>query len=1181
MTRINTNVSSLIAQTNLARSHDQLQTALTRLSTGLRINSGKDDPAGLIASQVLQTDITSTQGAITNSQRADQLISTADSALGQVSTLLNSIQALVTQSANTGALSASQLQANQLQVDSSLEAIDRIAQTTSFQGQKLLDGNLDFITTGVDTSKVQGLQINQANFGTQTAIGAQVNVIKQASQGSLNYKLGALGSDATLQVSGKNGSNVFQFAAGSSIANIASAVNLVSDATGVQAQVQKAATKGTLDVSSFGTNNDITLTANTAGQSPGNLQVKYSLGGTGGTTVNYTAGVGNAPGTIDVQLQTKASVAATASVDPGNAKDNRLDFAALQAGSDFNGVTVQYIDGTKETAAGITAGQELYAYNQNATAASAALTLTGTKNDLIVTANNAGTAYNGVTIALDGTGANGSGASATYDATNKIITLKVAADDTATAAQAVTAIGTIVDGGGAKLFTASLDKSVEANNDGSGTIDHTDVATGATDKSGTDAKTLSITIKGGVSTAAQVQAALSNAANAHTAALFSSALHPDTTGSGVLVSGIFAGAFASGVDGGGVVATANDVVSAINLSTANTVVTAGLTGSDTGAGVANAFDKFVSSGSVASGNALQFLGTDTAANVRFTSVAGQSLGVDTTTDPQVLGNSKTTLQDATANATLTFTAQAKGTASDGVNVSYVNDANVVQGSEFAVYDKNAKTLTVHIDSGNTTAANVLSAVNSDKYVSQYFHASNFGNSNGTGVVTASDAGTTAGGLVSSGTLIVKLATDSNGIVTTTANDLINFFNAPANSAALSPYGISVSNGIGSTGAGKLAATATDLKFQGNGTTNTDSQATTTTNAVNGVNAQLAITATTPGAGYNGVKVVFQNDNSVTAGNETGVYDATSKTLTVNIQAGFTTATDVKNLITNDTTLNQLFTATAQGTGGGLIDISDTGTLAGGVTTTGTQQGAALQGNSDLADTGLTFTSTTYGSDSFVSVKALSGTFQLTDSTGAASDRSTGTDVEALVNGVRAIGQGLTARLATSALDLSFTVASTVASGSNFDFSITGGGAKFQLGPKVVSNQQARLGISGVSSATLGGTAGKLFELHSGGDKSLTNDVGGAAAVLSQVIDDITSLRGRLGAFQSTTLETNINTLNDTLTNLTTAQSSIQDADFAAESANLTRAQILVQSGTSVLQLSNQAPQQVLALLPRG
>ena len=100
MTRINTNISSLIAQKTLARSNGQLQTALDRLSTGLRINSGKDDPAGLIASENLRRDITASEKAISNTERANQLIATADSALGQISGLLNDIRGLVTEAAN-------------------------------------------------------------------------------------------------------------------------------------------------------------------------------------------------------------------------------------------------------------------------------------------------------------------------------------------------------------------------------------------------------------------------------------------------------------------------------------------------------------------------------------------------------------------------------------------------------------------------------------------------------------------------------------------------------------------------------------------------------------------------------------------------------------------------------------------------------------------------------------------------------------------------------------------------------------------------------------------------------------------------------------------------------------------------------------------------------------------------
>jgi flagellin len=89
---------------------------------------------------------------------------------------------------------------------------------------------------------------------------------------------------------------------------------------------------------------------------------------------------------------------------------------------------------------------------------------------------------------------------------------------------------------------------------------------------------------------------------------------------------------------------------------------------------------------------------------------------------------------------------------------------------------------------------------------------------------------------------------------------------------------------------------------------------------------------------------------------------------------------------------------------------------------------------------------------------------------------------------------------------------------------------------------------------------------------------GASRVIQEVINKVTGLRGRLGAFQATTLDSNMVSLTDTVGNLTEAESLIRDADFAKETARLTRAQILIQSGTAVLGISNQNPQNVLRLL---
>src|SRR5882757_9486891 len=112
MARINTNVASLTAQRGLAKSQQALNSTLRRLSTGLRINTGADDPAGLIASEGLKSEIAGINAAQSNSSQAINVISTADGALNEVSALLLNIQGLIVQAANTGGMSAAEIAAN-------------------------------------------------------------------------------------------------------------------------------------------------------------------------------------------------------------------------------------------------------------------------------------------------------------------------------------------------------------------------------------------------------------------------------------------------------------------------------------------------------------------------------------------------------------------------------------------------------------------------------------------------------------------------------------------------------------------------------------------------------------------------------------------------------------------------------------------------------------------------------------------------------------------------------------------------------------------------------------------------------------------------------------------------------------------------------------------------------------
>jgi flagellin len=241
MARINTNVASLIAQQNLTTTTNQEDSTLQRLSTGLRINSGADDPAGLIASEGLKSEIAGITQAISNSTQASNVIATADGALSQVSSLLDNMQSLIVEAANTGGVTPDEINANQLQIDSAVQSITRISNTTSFAGLNLLNGALDYITSGVNTSAISSLDITQANFGTQPNVPVSVNVVASAKNAQLEFRSGAVTSSVTLDISGAEGVDTLTFISGTKASAIVFAINTVSDSTGVQAKLLNAA----------------------------------------------------------------------------------------------------------------------------------------------------------------------------------------------------------------------------------------------------------------------------------------------------------------------------------------------------------------------------------------------------------------------------------------------------------------------------------------------------------------------------------------------------------------------------------------------------------------------------------------------------------------------------------------------------------------------------------------------------------------------------------------------------------------------------------------------------------------------------------------------------------------------------------------------------------------------------
>lgn len=105
MSRINQNISSMVAQRTLGSQNMSLNKSLQRLSTGLRINRGADDPAGLIASENLRSEKAAINAAINNAERAEQVVNVAEGGLQEVSNLLIELQSLVSSTANEAGVS--------------------------------------------------------------------------------------------------------------------------------------------------------------------------------------------------------------------------------------------------------------------------------------------------------------------------------------------------------------------------------------------------------------------------------------------------------------------------------------------------------------------------------------------------------------------------------------------------------------------------------------------------------------------------------------------------------------------------------------------------------------------------------------------------------------------------------------------------------------------------------------------------------------------------------------------------------------------------------------------------------------------------------------------------------------------------------------------------------------------
>jgi flagellin len=241
--RINTNVAALDALRNLNISEANQNQSLERLSSGLRINTAADDPAGLVISNQLDGQIAALQQDSQNSQTAVNLVSTANDALQNINTLLVQIQGAVQFALNTGGNSPAQIAAEQSTVDQAVQAINRVAHTTRYGNLSLLNGSAGYqlngsvgawsggtLSPGVTNLNFQSLTF-QPGTTTRTLTMAIVRDPLRASLVATG--LGAGTTATTILVTGDRGSAQVQLAANATVTAVGAAINSISDQTGV------------------------------------------------------------------------------------------------------------------------------------------------------------------------------------------------------------------------------------------------------------------------------------------------------------------------------------------------------------------------------------------------------------------------------------------------------------------------------------------------------------------------------------------------------------------------------------------------------------------------------------------------------------------------------------------------------------------------------------------------------------------------------------------------------------------------------------------------------------------------------------------------------------------------------------------------------------------------------------
>ncbi|MHC4870879.1 MAG: flagellin N-terminal helical domain-containing protein [Planctomycetota bacterium] len=242
MLGVNNNVSSIFANNQLQKNTLANKLSLQKLSSGFKINTAKDNPAGLIISEYLRSQLGGIETAIRNSQESYNTLSIAEGGMTELSSMLTNMRGLALSSLNSGITSSAMTSANQSELNGMLSAFDRITSSTNYAGQNLLNGAQQIDFTARDNDSILDTGFTQINSVSDISgnVGIQYygDAADQAEKAYLESAVvagGNLTEGISFSIQGDKGEVDFEFAAGTALTDVASTINDASDRTGVTA----------------------------------------------------------------------------------------------------------------------------------------------------------------------------------------------------------------------------------------------------------------------------------------------------------------------------------------------------------------------------------------------------------------------------------------------------------------------------------------------------------------------------------------------------------------------------------------------------------------------------------------------------------------------------------------------------------------------------------------------------------------------------------------------------------------------------------------------------------------------------------------------------------------------------------------------------------------------------------